>query len=268
MARHAKHKSAEVNEPPFSQVPTITAILIDGGFYRRRAYSLFGDKDPVARAKELVAYARRHIEKSNANLYRIFYYDCPPSEKVLYHPLLKKQVNLAKTPQYKWSITFFEELIHKRKVALRRGEELRTQNGYLLKPETVKKLCAGKIQVKDPTEDDFSLDINQKGVDMRIGLDIASLAQQGIVNQIVMITGDSDFVPAAKHARRMGIDFILDPMWANIAPSLSEHVDGVRSCVPKEPNAQNEPLFKSGGKSDEEKAGKEAIDLRNRESGA
>lgn len=94
----------------------------------------FGDKDPVARAKELVAYARRHIEKSNANLYRIFYYDCPPSEKVLYHPLLKKQVNLAKTPQYKWSITFFEELIHKRKVALRRGEELRTQNGYLLKP--------------------------------------------------------------------------------------------------------------------------------------
>ena len=30
-----------------------TAILVDGAFYRKRAYNLFGDKDPVARAQEL-----------------------------------------------------------------------------------------------------------------------------------------------------------------------------------------------------------------------
>lgn len=34
-----------------------TAILVDGTFYRRRAYYLFGNKTPEDRADELVAYA-------------------------------------------------------------------------------------------------------------------------------------------------------------------------------------------------------------------
>ncbi|EFK55181.1 hypothetical protein HMPREF0291_10439 [Corynebacterium genitalium ATCC 33030] len=38
-------------------------------------------------------------------------------------------------------------------------------------------------------EKDFKLDITQKGVDMRIGLDIASLAERSLVNQIVMTSG-------------------------------------------------------------------------------
>jgi uncharacterized LabA/DUF88 family protein len=67
---------------------------------------------------------------------------------------------------------------------------------------------------------------------MKIGLDIAVLAEKRLVNQIVLIAGDSDFVPAAKHARREGIDFLLDPMWNNIAPDLHEHIDGLRSTSP------------------------------------
>ena len=54
--------------------------------------------------------------------------------------------------------------------------------------------------------------MKQKGVDMRIGVDIASLAYKKQVNQIILIAGDSDFVPAAKLARREGIDFVLDPL--------------------------------------------------------
>lgn len=222
--------------------PVITAILIDGGFYRRRSYALFGDKSPNQRADEIVTYAKRHISKSKGSLYRIYYYDCPPSEKVLFHPLTRRQVNLAQTPLFAWTNDFFNALTHKRKVALRRGEELETQGGYTLKTEALKKLCSGTISVSDLTETDFKLDITQKGVDMRIGLDIASLAQGGIVNQIIMITGDSDFVPAAKLARRAGIDFILDPMWAPIASSLSEHIDGIRQCVFKEPENKKDPL--------------------------
>jgi uncharacterized LabA/DUF88 family protein len=73
--------------------------------------------------------------------------------------------------------------------------------------------------------------VQQKGVDMRIGLDIASLTYKKLVDQIILIAGDSDFVPAAKMARREGIDFILDPMWANIRPDLHEHIDGLRSVL-------------------------------------
>jgi len=64
---------------------------------------------------------------------------------------------------------------------------------------------------------------------MRIGLDIASMAFKKQVNQIILVAGDSDFVPAAKLARREGIDFILDPMWATIRDDLHEHIDGLRS---------------------------------------
>lgn len=222
--------------------PIVTAILIDGGFYRKRSYKLFGNKTPEQRADELIAYCRRHIQESQATLYRIFYYDCPPSEKVLFHPLFKKQVNLAKSDQFKWTKEFFERLVRKRKVALRRGEELETQEGYVLRADALKKLLAEKISIHDLTERDFLLDITQKGVDMRLGLDIATLAERHLVNQIIMISGDSDFVPAAKYARRAGVDFILDPMWAKIAPSLSEHIDGIRACVLQPPNNEKDPL--------------------------
>lgn len=222
--------------------PVVTAILVDGGFYRRRANTLFGEKGPEDRATELVKYARRHIAQSRSSLYRIFYYDCPPSEKVLFHPLTRTQVNLAKSEQFEWTKAFFEALTHKRKVALRRGEELETQQGYILKPDPLKKVLNNTLALDELTERDFKLEITQKGVDMRIGLDIASLAERQTVNQIVMITGDSDFVPAAKHARREGIDFILDPMWARISNSLSEHVDGVRQCVFDKPENEKDPL--------------------------
>ncbi len=79
------------------------------------------------------------------------------------------------------------------------------------------------------TEEDFMFVAQQKGVDMRIGIDISSLAFKKQVDQIILIAGDSDFVPAAKLARREGIDFILDPMWADIKEDLFEHSDGRRS---------------------------------------
>jgi len=43
------------------------------------------------------------------------------------------------------------------------------------------------------------------------------------------LSGDSDFVPAAKLARREGVDFVLDPMWQNIDDDLFEHIDGLSS---------------------------------------
>lgn len=220
----------------------VTAILVDGGFYRRRAARLFGHKEPEQRADELLEYCRRHTKQAKSRLYRIFYYDCPPSEKVVFHPLTRETVNLAKTADHDWMVEFHKALVKRRKVALRRGELLETQSGYQLKPEKLKKLLAGSVTVGDLEPEDFTLDITQKGVDMRLGLDIATLAANGHVNQIIMIAGDSDFVPAAKHARRAGIDFVLDPMWARISESLHEHIDGLWECVRPEPKNLDDPL--------------------------
>ena len=77
-----------------------TAILIDGGFYRAVAYGIFGEKTPAERADELEHYCKSHLRDKHEEreLYRIFYYDCLPSTKIVYHPMLKKQVNLSKSP--------------------------------------------------------------------------------------------------------------------------------------------------------------------------
>ena len=73
---------------------------------------------------------------------------------------------------------------------------------------------------------------------MKIGLDIASLAYKNYVDKIILISGDGDFVPAAKLARREGVDFVLDPMWNNIDDSLFEHIDGLKSTSPR-PGSRN-----------------------------
>ena len=88
-----------------------------------------------------------------------------------------------------------------------------------------------KQKFNNLAEEHITLDIVQKGTDIKIG--IASLALKKQVERIILISGDSDFVPAAKLARREGIDFILDPLWQPISPSLYEHIDGLRSVVKK-----------------------------------
>jgi len=108
--------------------------------------------------------------------------------------------------------------------------------GWIISPNKTKALLNKTISIDDLSEADVRYDTRQKGVDMKIGLDIASLAYKGLVDQIILIAGDSDFVPAAKLARREGIDFVLDPMWNAIHPYLYEHIDGLWSTCPKPPN--------------------------------
>lgn len=214
-----------------------TAIMVDGAFYRKRAFYFWGDVTPAKRAEELALYCHKHIkdERAGAELYRVFYYDCLPSNKKIYHPLLKKTIDLGKSEQYQWSNKFFAELKHQRKFAVRLGRLADDQAFFNIKPDITRKLLNGRISLDSLTEADFALDMKQKGVDMRIGVDIASVTFKKQVNRIILISGDSDFVPAAKQARREGIDFILDPMRAPIKEDLFEHIDGMRTKAPKDP---------------------------------
>lgn len=210
-----------------------TAILVDGGFYRRRAQKKNGEKTSLQRAEELDSYCRRHLTEKHGrvhDLYKIFYYDCPPINKKVYHPFLKTQIDFSKSELNVWMTEFLSELKKHRKFALRMGKLADNQACYTLRVDIVKRLCLGKLSFEDLKEEDFMLKVDQKGVDIKIGLDIASLAYKKQVDQIVLISGDSDFVSAAKLARREGIDFILDPLGANIKEDLFEHIDGLRTC--------------------------------------
>ena len=228
-----------------------TAILVDGGFYRKMAKKHFGEKSPVERAQELFSYCKRHLKQVDhytkdesgnkqyhySDLYRIFYYDCPPVEKNVFHPLTQKTICFKKHPTYVWMNDFLKELKTKRKFALRLGFLAADAAIYTLNADVTKKIFNRSLKIEDVQEEDFSLSLIQKGVDMKIGLDIASLSYKKLVGQIVLISGDSDFVPAAKLARLEGIDFILDPMGHPINDALQEHIDGLRSYYSSTPSS-------------------------------
>lgn len=76
------------------------AVLVDGGYYRKRSQNVFGKVTAKERANELYKYCNRHLKETHfgkdkyADLYRIFYYDCPPIDKQVFHPLTQKKYRL------------------------------------------------------------------------------------------------------------------------------------------------------------------------------
>lgn len=104
---------------------------------------------------------------------------------------------------------------------------------WVLNPDKLKALLKKEISVDDITEYDVSPHIEQKAVDMRIGLDIALIAMKKLADLLIIITGDADIVPALKFARREGMQVGLDPLRSHIQPELSEHVDFIDTKIPK-----------------------------------
>ena len=199
------------------------------------------------------------------HVYRLFYYDAYPYSGHAHHPLLNQQIDFSKTPEAHFRLQLFDELRRKRKFALRLGRVEKTgdwQINYrltkiLLKTHRWHDVFSALAEGKDPrkkypnlTDEDIrelyklsktwkELDkhslhysLRQKGVDMRLGIDIASITLKKQADTLILVTGDSDFVPAAKLARREGAEVILDPLRQSIKEQLHEHIDGLASVLP------------------------------------
>jgi len=77
--------------------------------------------------------------------------------------------------------------------------------------------------------DDFVPLLRQKGVDLRIGIDVAIMSKDRLVDRIVIVSGDADIVPAMKVARRHGVQIVLTSLSHNIKASMREHADLYRT---------------------------------------
>ncbi len=222
-----------------------TAILIDGGFFiqRLRFFSRkFLPQNVELTAREIRCVVEQlvqlHIayqeDTTTRELYRVYFYDCPPLDKQVKYPLPEKGNKTPATknfnvhPPYLLRRQLHEELRASRKTALRLGE-LSKYGKWRLTDHCLSALVKGERDWTELTNADFFYDVDQKAVDLKLGMDITTLALNRLVDVIVLVAGDSDFVPAAKLARTNGIDFVLDPMWATPSSSLREHVDGIRS---------------------------------------
>lgn len=217
-----------------------TAILIDGAYFIKRFRSIepHNSYDSTRAAEFAFRCAISHLvdpgngQRRKRELYRIFFYDCPPLEKKLQNPISKKGVDFSRSQEAVFRLELHNLLRDKRKVALRLGH-LASDTPWTIKPQVIQELLKGKLTFDQLSDSDVVPNARQKGVDMRIGIDISSLALKKQVDQIVLIAGDADFVPAAKLARREGVDFVLDPMWQAIPAGLNEHIDGLRSTCAK-----------------------------------
>lgn len=224
-----------------------TAVVIDGAYFLRRFRSSFPDFDAndiedikfglcylacwhlrIRLAVDPLANSVGFKPEESSHLYRIFFYDCPPLTKKVHTPVSKRAIDLSKTETAKFRIALHKRLQTVRKVTLRLG---RLSDDFVWRPKgsAMKSWLAAQFETT-PSDEDFELDVIQKGVDMRLGLDVASMAFKRQVDQIVLVAADGDFVPAVKLARREGIDVVLDPMGGSAAPDLLAHVDGVRDC--------------------------------------
>ena len=187
------------------------AILIDGGYLR----AVSRRKGQAYNASFIERFAKECALKEET-IWRIFYYDCPPYTKKLKHPSSKKSVNFPSEGFSKKQRQLLSDIVKKELFALRRG---------VLH-------FRGWVRVTSPqSQEDFRPNFVQKGVDMRIGLDVATLSAKKVVDRIILVSGDTDMIPAMKHARIEGLQVGI-VKFKDISPemhqTLLEHADLIR----------------------------------------
>ena len=220
------------------------SILIDGGFFLKRLPSVLqriDSRDPDAVADAVRRLVASHLEQLNriegvANdrilLYRSFFYDATPYAGRGCFPVSGGMIDYENSTEAVFRRALHDNLRSTSNMAVRLGE-VRRISGWMLRERVQNRLRKGEITVADLTDRDFTLGLQQKAVDMRIGIDIASLTLKRQVSTIVLVSGDSDFVPASKFARREGVNVVLDPLWSKVLPGLFEHIDELRSGFPR-----------------------------------
>jgi len=211
-------------------IKPLYAILLDGGYVTK---ILSAKLKRAVTADDIMAECDRLKglpELADYELLRIYYYDAFPSSASIKRPVSGETYHLGESERFRHAQSLFDQLVLKPNMALRMGRADLTPRAWRLKPRVSKELVE---QQRPLTDDDFDLDMGQKGVDMRIGMDMARLALRSMVRAVVVVTGDSDFVPAFKFVRREGVKVILEPYGKSGRKELRTHADIVLPPPPK-----------------------------------
>ena len=164
------------------------AVFIDGGhlqvLVRQAGYRY--DPDYI----ETVAHA---CVSGDETLLRVLYYDCAP-----YRGSPKLPVS-GEPAQFQGSDEWLKVLAAKPHFAVRLG----TLKFRGFEPKRV------PIASSALSDEDFRPRFEQKGVDMRLGLDIASYAADRSIDRVILVTGDTDCLPVMKRARMAELQVVL-----------------------------------------------------------
>lgn len=187
-----------------------SAVFIDGGHTRVLAKKAGFNYNP-----DFIEKMAHKALVEGETLLRVLYYDCAP-----YNGIQKKPVS-GEDQEFKGSGDWLRLLAQKDLFAVRLG--VLKFRGY--KPK--------EVPISDElSDDDFKPDFEQKGVDMRIGLDIASYSATRAIDRIILMTGDTDCIPAMKHGRKSGLQIVLITFPGHrVAAEMFEHADYKREIA-------------------------------------
>jgi len=192
-------------------------ILIDGGFFYQKFFEIHkkypSPKDVIKEVDNVMSLVRAKTNgETNDILLRIYYYDCKPFGKKIKNPDGTGDIDFSSSKMYKTKNNFLSNLCKEEKMALRIGEL--SFDGW-------------KMDLHNHTK--LRPDFKQRGVDMKVGLDMAWMATKRIVDKIVLIAGDPDFISPIKFVRKEGIQVCLYTMKHYVKESLIEHCDFILS---------------------------------------
>ena len=201
------------------------AILVDAGFFQKR---YLAEKNCHPNADQIDSYCSQFKKIpyfQHSSLYRIFYYNARPSREIHqrnplsgqdYFPFSQKSVHESDET--------WKKLTEKPFFAMREGSL--KKGGWKLANGTLEGIVA-KTKANSLTAEDIKLEVNQKQVDLKIGMDVAHLAFKSLVQKIILVSNDADLAPAVKLARVEGIQVFLDAMNQGVPEELIKHTDVV-----------------------------------------
>jgi uncharacterized LabA/DUF88 family protein len=185
-------------------------LLIDGGFLRSVSRAAHQNVTPAFQYNP--AFIERFAlscKEPDEEFLRILYYDCAPFSGTALRPIS------GTVETFTGSSVWLHEVAELDLFAVRLG--VLKFRGYERKSAQ---------QTGPLTDGDFKARFEQKGVDMRIGLDIAAYSSGKLADRVILITNDTDCVPAMKYARKAGLQTVLIQV-PNCKPAseLLEHTD-------------------------------------------
>ena len=199
-------------------------ILIDGGFYVQKFKEREGRLPNANDIENEIAVIMAETQKKTGAdckdiLFRVFYYDCSPFDGKVKKPGETVETDYSQTKAYTAKERVLKSLAQKERFAVRLGEL--SFDGW------------SEVKKTDPATGvettDYVPKLRQKGVDMKVGLDMAYMALKHTVDKVVLVAGDSDFVAPMKFVRREGLQVYLYSMGHKVKAKLIEHSDFVLS---------------------------------------
>lgn len=188
------------------------AVLIDGGHVRSSFRESLGRQHTAADIELMLVNIIDQPRFSGWEFFRCTYYDAAPYEGTIVNPLDGSSLNYRKRPGFGVANRVFREIGSLLRTDVSLGHL--THQGWQVPDSLIKERTESRFgfpawgpdrECMDIAPEDIRPNIVQKGVDADIAFDMGMIAAKHQVDDVVLVSRDTDFVPAMRKLAWLGI---------------------------------------------------------------